>query len=442
MIKFILVVIRLNLMILKNKILIFYYNMYYILRFILIFIFIFKNKLYRGIRINLGDEYFSIWLIILRFWIIGLMVIRLGERGDYVIKLMIINRLILILLIFFLSLDLIVFYLIFEVSLIPTFFLILYWGRNPERLSASYYLILYILLISFPLLVYVFKIYIRRNRFRFVIVVEILGLEVISFWGYIIIFIAFYIKIPIYFFHVWLPKAHVEAPVYGSIILAGVLLKMGRYGLIRLIELFIKSRVNFRYLILSIRIVGRVLVSVTCLVQIDIKRLVAYSSVVHINVILGALLTLFKLGTLGAYIIMIAHGLCSSGIFYIVNLYYIRTGSRLLILNKGIIDKMVIISIWWFLLCVTNFSYPFSINFISEIIILGVLVNWDYLIIIFMRLICFFRGAYSLYLFSYVQHGGRFMGENFNGGVLKEYLILFIHVFPLIFILLNLIVFI
>lgn len=441
MIKFILVIISLNLIIMKNKILIFYYNIHYIIRFFLIFIFMFKSKLYRRVSGELGGEYFSIWLVILRFWIVGLMLIRLeSERG--INKLLVINMLLLVLLVFFLSLDLIIFYLIFEVSLIPTFFLILYWGRNPERLRASYYLILYILLISFPLLVYVFKIYIYSNRFSFVIVVNRMNSITIRFWGYMMVYIAFYIKMPIYFFHVWLPKAHVEAPVYGSIILAGVLLKIGRYGLIRFIELFIKSRMNFRYLILRIRIVGRVLVSMVCLVQIDIKSLVAYSSVVHMNVMLGALLTLFKLGALGGYIIIIAHGLCSSGIFYIVNLYYRRTGRRLLILNKGIIDKIVIISIWWFLLCVINFSYPFSINFISEIMILGVLINWDYSIIIYMGLICFFRGAYSLYLFSYVQHGRRFIEGNFSGGTLKEYIVVMVHVFPLIFILLNLLIFI
>lgn len=225
-------------------------------------------------------------------------------------------------------------------------------------------------------------------------------------------------------------------------VLAGVLLKIGRYGLIRFIELFIRSRIDFRYLVLSIRIVGRRLVRVVCLVQIDIKSLVAYSSVVHINVILGALFTLFKLGALGGYIIMIAHGLCSSGIFYIVNLYYVRTGRRLLILNKGMMDKIVIISMWWFILCVINFSYPFSINFIREIIMLGVLVNWDYLIIIYMGLICFFRGAYSLYLFRYVQHGGRFIEETFSRGTLKEYVVIFVHIFPLILILLNLLIFI
>lgn len=440
MIKFVLIVIRLNFLVIKNKILIFYYNIYYFGRFTLIFIFIFKNNVYIGIRGILGSEYFSIWLIILRFWIVGLIVMSLEELR--LVKLVVINRLLLVLVIFFLSLDLIIFYLIFEVRLIPTFFLILYWGGNPERLRASYYLILYILLISFPLLFYIFKIYMYSYRLRFIIVIRKLGLMTISFWRYIIIYMAFYIKIPMFFFHIWLPKAHVEAPVYGSMILAGILLKIGRYGLVRLIMMFIKRRILYNYMILRIRIVGRVLVRIVCLVQIDIKSLVAYSSVVHMNVILGALFTLFKLGGVGGYIIIIAHGLCSSGMFYIVNLYYIRTRRRLLILNKGIINKITIISLWWFLLCVINFSYPFSINFIREIIILGVLVNWDYLIVVYIGLICFFRGAYSLYLFRYIQHGGGFIEMNFKRGVLKEYIVLFIHIYPLIFILLNILMFI
>ena len=137
-----------------------------------------------------------------------------------------------------------------------------------------------------------------------------------------------------------MPKAHVEAPVYGSMILAGVLLKMGGYGLIRFIEILINIRIKFNFLIIRVRIVGRLIVSLICLVQIDIKRLVAYSSVVHMNIMLCGVLRLTKIGIVGGYIMIIAHGLCSSGLFYIVNLYYIRSSSRLLILNKGFINKL------------------------------------------------------------------------------------------------------
>ena len=157
---------------------------------------------------------------------------------------------------------------------------------------------------------------------------------------------AFFIKIPIYLFHIWLPKAHVEAPVYGSIVLAGILLKIGRYGLLRLIEVFINDRFIYRYIIFRVSIVVALLVRVICIVQVDIKRLVAYSSVVHINIILCSLLTISKLGFLRRYIMIVSHGLCSSGLFYIVNLYYKRTKRRLLFLNKGILRLLPSLRLW------------------------------------------------------------------------------------------------
>ena len=174
-----------------------------------------------------------------------------------------------------------------------------------------------------------------------------------------------------------MPKAHVEAPVYGSMILAGVLLKIGRYGLIRLIKLFVKSRRVYRYQIFRLGVRGMFLVRLVCLVQVDMKRLVAYSSVVHINIILCAFITLFKLGVNGSYVIIISHGLCSSGLFYMVNLFYRRTKRRLLILNKGLLGKLISLIFWWFILCVANMSFPFSLNFFREILIIIVILSWD-----------------------------------------------------------------
>ncbi|KYQ52680.1 NADH-ubiquinone oxidoreductase chain 4 [Trachymyrmex zeteki] len=148
-----------------------------------------------------------------------------------------------------------------------------------------------------------------------------------------------------YIFHIWLPKAHVEAPVYGSIILAGVLLKIGRYGLIRFTEILYANTIKYGYLIIRVGVVGATLTSLTCLTQVDIKRMVAYSSVVHINLILCRLITLYKTRMLGRYIIIVAHGLCSSRIFYIVNIIYDRSNRRLLFLNKGSLRNIPAITI-------------------------------------------------------------------------------------------------
>lgn len=441
MIKFILIVIFIGLIILiKNQLLIFYYNLCYLIRFMVIFIYMYKDIKWRSISLIFRCNYYSIWLIILSLWILRLIIICLD--CEIISKISIFLLLLFSLLIFFMSIDLIIFYLIFEVRLIPTFFLIIYWGVNLERLNAAYYLLLYMLLISFPLLLYIFKVYLYGLTLKFRLILIVIEIYEFNFWGYLIIYIAFFIKIPMYIVHIWLPKAHVEAPVYGSIILAGVLLKIGRYGLIRILEIFIKSRVKYNYFIFSIRIVGRILVGMVCLIQVDIKRLVAYSSVVHINLILCRIITLFDLGFLRRYIIIISHGLCSSGLFYIVNIYYRRTIRRLLVLNKGLIRKLSILILWWFLLCSANFSFPFSINFIREILMLIVIMSWDNYIMIYLMLICVFRSAYSLYLFSYVQHGDELSLRGvYRGRIIKEFIVLIIHFFPLIIFLLNLIVF-
>lgn len=412
---------------------------------IIIRIFMFKDlRLWVNIRIGLRVNCYSFYLVILRVWIIGLMYIRF----DYYYKevkyqIIIFLVLLIVLVLFFLSMDLIIFYLIFEIRIIPTFMLIIYWGRNPERLNAVYYLIMYILVISFPFLILLFWIYISIKTFKFMSLEIILEKYILGWFYYFIIFFPFYIKIPIYLFHLWLPKAHVEAPVYGSIVLAGVLLKIGRYGLVRLIKMLVKRRLVYRYQIFRVSVVGSLVIRIVCLVQIDMKRLVAYSSVVHINIIICAFITIFKLGVWGRYIIIISHGLCSSGLFYIVNLYYSRTKRRLLVLNKGLGNKLGGFIIWWFILCVANISFPFSINFFREIYILIVILNWDRYIYLYIMFICFLSGAYSLYLYSYVQHGrGGFHEYIFNFGFRKEFIVLILHIYPLSIILLNLLIFI
>jgi len=439
MIKFIIIVLFINCILISNNLIIFYYNLCYFIRFIIIFVYMFKNLIYRSMRLFFSHEYYSLLLYILSVWIVGLMMIRVEKFNR--LKILIFINLLFILIIFFSLTDLLIFYFLFEVRLIPTFFLIIYWGRNPERLSAAYYLIMYILLVSFPLLLYIFKIYIFGITLKFSLIKMVVCYD-FGVWRFFIIFTSFFIKIPIYIMHIWLPKAHVEAPVYGSIILAGILLKIGRYGIIRLREVFFKIVINYNYFIFGIRIIGGFVVRLRCLIQVDIKRLVAYSSVVHINLILCSLLTLIKLGVVRGYIIMISHGLCSSGLFYMVNLYYSRSLRRLLLLNKGMLVRLPRIAIWWFLLCSANFSFPFSLGFVREVMILISLLNWDLILIIYLFIICFFRRAYSLYLFSYIQHGGMtLMRVKFKMGIIKEFIVLIIHFFPLILFLLNLIVF-
>nr|YP_009735161.1 NADH dehydrogenase subunit 4 [Acropyga pallida]QBG38650.1 NADH dehydrogenase subunit 4 [Acropyga pallida] len=435
-----------------NKKIMFFYNIIYLLSFFFLFKFMFKDSLiWIDLSLYFGLDFYSYYMLVLSLWVMGLvfMVIQFEESSEdkyiYIKKLLLFLIMLMILIIFFSSLNLLLFYLMFELSLIPMFIIIIYWGMNFERLVAAYYLLMYTIFISLPLFIYLIKLLKFNGSFDFNLMM-IMKINMSSgdnkvglgLGDYLILFLAFYIKLPIYIFHVWLPKAHVESPVYGSMILAAILLKLGGFGLLRFMKMFIMVSVKFNYMIFSVSIIGSLLLSLVCLIQIDMKKLVAYSSVVHMNILLCSLLTMMKLGAVSAYILMISHGLCSSGLFFMVNLYYERSLSRLMFFNKGMMNLFSLLSFWWFILCVANFSFPFSMNFFSEIFMIMVIISWDIILMIFMMMICFFSSAYSLYLYSYIQQGFLYYENKFYMINLKDFMVLFIHVSPLILFIVNL----
>nr|DAC76878.1 TPA_asm: NADH dehydrogenase subunit 4 [Pseudomyrmex gracilis] len=378
-------------------------------------------------------------LIMMTLWILGLMYLSLDKDLSLNFKIITFLMMLLVLMMFFMMNNLMLMYLFFELSLIPTYFMIVYWGSNPERLSASFYLLVYMLLISLPLLYYMYVL-INDNMIVMFFMYEILNIKSFGWWDYLIITGAFLVKLPIYIFHVWLPKAHVEAPVYGSMILAAVLLKLGGYGLYRILW-SLKVNMDYCLFIMSIGLFGSVMVSFLSMIQVDMKSLVAYSSVVHMNMMLSGLMTLMMLGWTSAMMVMISHGICSSGLFYMVNMYYERSHSRLLVLNKGMVSYLPVMSMWWFVLCSSNFSYPLSLNFFGEITLLMTVLSWCPGLMLIMIFSCFFSGAYSLYLFSYVHHGGWTYSLMMSGPTIKELVVVIMHYFPLLLIIFNLFIF-
>nr|WOR80636.1 NADH dehydrogenase subunit 4 [Luciola sp.] len=411
-----------------------YFWMIQFLFFMLFILFFYSysyNMYFSMISYFFGCDYLSFFMILLSIWICVLMLMASEKIYFYNNFSMFFSFVILFLLLFlvltFCSMNMFVFYLFFEMSLIPTLFLILGWGYQPERIQAGMYMFMYTLFGSFPMMISLFYMYYTYNSLDF-----FFAYNIDSFYLYICTILVFLVKMPMYFVHLWLPKAHVEAPVSGSMILAGVMLKLGGYGFLRFMKIFLSIGMKYNYIFVTISLVGGFFISLICLRQMDIKSLIAYSSVSHMGLVLAGLMTLNLWGFYGSFLMMIAHGLCSSGLFCLANISYERLSSRSLFLNKGLINLMPSMSLWWFLLCSSNMGAPFSLNLFGEIMLINSVISWSWMSFIFLSLMSFFGAAYSLFLYSHSQHGVVNQGlYSFSLGNIREYLLLFLHWVPL-----------
>nr|YP_009338135.1 NADH dehydrogenase subunit 4 [Trichodes sinae]ANG08443.1 NADH dehydrogenase subunit 4 [Trichodes sinae] len=401
-------------------------SLYFILKISMSFMFINISYIY-------GMDLLSFIMILLSFWVCMLMI--LASKKLYIMNMnsnfFLLTNLIMMIVLYltFSSLNLFVFYLFFEFSLIPVLFLIMGWGYQPERIQAGVYMIFYTLFASLPMMISIFYLY---NEIRTLDFYFFKNSEIYSLIFYMFMNMVFFVKMPMYLVHLWLPKAHVEAPISGSMILAGVMLKLGGYGLIRFMILFMKIGlvINIYFIILSL--LGGFFISLVCLNQSDLKALIAYSSVAHMSMVLSGILTFNYWGFSGALVMMIAHGLCSSGLFCLANILYERVGSRSIYLNKGMMNLIPSLSLWWFLLCSSNMAAPPSMNLMGEIMLINSLVSWDFMLMIFLSLMSFFSAAYSLFLYSYTQHGKFYSGVFCSMmNYFQEYKLLFLHWFPL-----------
>nr|QID48525.1 NADH dehydrogenase subunit 4 [Celes akitanus] len=406
------------------------------LLFFLSFVFMFSVYSYSDLNMIgyfFGIDYFSFMLVLLSFWIISLMITASSSiylfsyHSNFFIFLVLL--LLVTLYCSFSSLSLLSFYIFFESSLVPTLLLILGWGYQPERLQAGIYLIFYTLVASLPLLLVLFSVNSIFNTLYYPLLFDCGSFY---FMFYIFSLFAFLISIPMFLFHIWLPKAHVEAPISGSMILAGVLLKLGGYGIFRIMSVISYLGLCFNYFWLSLSLFGGVIVSLICVRQVDLKSLIAYSSVAHMSMVIGGLMTMNWWGMMGSLSLMVGHGLCSSGLFCLSNIMYERLGSRSLLINKGMINLMPTMSFWWFLLSSSNMAAPPSLNLFGEISLLNGIMSWSSYMFVMLILLSFFSAVYTLYMYSYSQHGFYYSGiYTCSLGYLREYHLLFLHWFPL-----------
>jgi len=333
--------------------------------------------------------------------------------------------------------SLITFYYYFESILIPIFILILGWGYQPERFGSALFILFYTLLLSLPLLVTIVSVGRERGSTFF----WTLGLLIKDVRGYFRLTLigAFLVKFPIFLRHLWLPKAHVEAPVAGSIILAGVLLKLGGYGIILVYPLMQSN--SFSWILVATRIIGGGILALRIVRIVDLKVAIAYSSVVHMRIVIVMFIGIRRVGFVGGLLMILAHGLTSSGIFRAANIIYERSHSRRIIVNKGLLRRLRRFRLFWFTLCILNFAGPFTLNLLREVIIIQAVMAHSMLTGVAVFFLCFFSAAYNLNIYSTSQQGRAITSESAKNCLCsREALILFCHVLPCIIRLLCLVV--
>jgi NADH-quinone oxidoreductase subunit M len=369
----------------------------------------FFESTYFGFSINYtgGVDGISLCLICLTLWLLIVCVVTVWEHEDFLLICFFLYLVVFFCVNVFYLLDLFLFYMFFELVLLPMIFIIGYWGSQERRIVAIYRFFLYTFIGSmgfFFVLFYLIFVFGTVNFCDLYLENAFNDLEQEFLWFFT--FIAFAVKVPLYPLHTWLPEAHAEAPTVGSILLAGILLKMGPYGIIRFSNfLFPYGLVTFQFFVIFLCLCGVYYTTLIALRQIDLKKIIAYSSVGHMSFVVVGICSFNYEGYIGAVMLMISHGFVSSGLFLLVGFLYERYHSRSLLYYKGLIQINPKLGFFMFLFLLGNIGFPGTFNFVSEVfILLGV---FDYNILLAMMLIfsTVFVLAYNLWFYSSVFFG-------------------------------------
>jgi len=361
-----------------------------------------------NIHLIFGIDGISIFFLLLSTFLIPICLLSswfsiVIHVKEYFIAFLLIE--ILLILVFSVS-DIFLFYIFFESLLVPVYLIIGVWGSRERKIRASYLFFLYTLFGSVFMLLGIIYIYLSLGTTDFEILLfnNFDTLEEKLLW--LSFFTSFASKVPMLPLHLWLPEAHVEAPTSGSVLLAGILLKLGTYGFLRFsLPLFPVASYFFTPFIYTISIIGVVYASFTAIRQTDLKRIVAYTSIAHMNLVVMGLFCFNTVGLAGAIFQSISHGIVSSALFLLIGVLYDRFHVRIVIYFSGLVYTMPLFVCFFLIFTMANIALPITSNFVGEFLLLVGIFKVSVSGAFFGALGMVLGGAYSLWLFNRIAYG-------------------------------------